>query len=95
MKSILQIYNKISDLARTFFLCAVFYVNKMCDHSLFLASKYVTSPPVSRRQGVSEEGRVGRRGCQLRHTVPMIPGGGSIDARQALWHGGEIGGRVR
>ena len=38
-KSILQICNKISYPAGTFFLCAVFYVNHMCDHSLLCSTR--------------------------------------------------------
>ena len=30
---------------RTFFLCAVFYINHMCDHRLFSASTFGTIPP--------------------------------------------------
>ena len=38
MKSILQICNKISHPAGTFFLCAVFYVNQIFNHILLCAS---------------------------------------------------------
>ena len=41
----LQICKKNSYPAGTFFLCAVFYVDHMCDHSLLLESTYSTSPP--------------------------------------------------
>ena len=38
MKIILQICNKISHPAGTFFLCAVFYVNQIFNHILLCAS---------------------------------------------------------
>ena len=41
----LQACNKISYPSGTFFLCAVFYYNHMCDKSLLLASTSGTTPP--------------------------------------------------
>ena len=35
----------MSDTVHTFLLCLVFFVNQMCDHSLFSASTSVTIPP--------------------------------------------------
>ena len=42
IKIILQVCNNIPDPARTFFLCAVFYVNQVCDHQASLILGFLT-----------------------------------------------------